>query len=254
LKQLVKSDHNEFERESKALMRFNGFGNAHLVTLLMTWTMEGRYNLLFPLAHCDLDEYWEQNPDPIRDPSTVRWMLKQIVGIASALHAIHEPPSNSIVPTAERQYGRHGDLKPENILWYDSPVDPKGILVVADLGLSQLNSKRSRSMESNEQVAVTPRYKPPECDIVGAKVSRSYDIWTFGCVLLEWIIWALEGQRAREEFLYSLRSPYPNGSHCDMFFDLMPLYDNKYRAVIKPQVIEVSFRQKCRKTSVLTAL
>jgi len=225
-------------------MRFNGFGNDHLVTLLMTWTMEGRYNLLFPLARCDLDEYWEQNQRPILDASTVRWMSKQIVGIASALHAIHEPPSNSIIPPDEHRYGRHGDLKPENILWYDSPEDSKGILVVADLGLSQFNSKKSRSMDSNDQVPVTPRYKPPECDIVGAKVSRSYDIWTFGCLLLEWVLWAFEGQHARGDFLYELMSPYPSGSQCDTFFDMIVQHDRECQVVIKPQVIQVSSRRK----------
>jgi serine/threonine protein kinase len=174
------------------------------------------------------------------DTSMIRWISKQIVGIAGALHTIHEPPSNSLITPQTNKYGRHGDLKPENILWYDSPSDAGGILVIADLGLSKLNSIRTRSNEAIEDLHATARYRPPECDIEGGKVSRAYDVWTFGCLLLEWLCWAMNGQADRVQFLYSLRSPYSIGAYSDVFFDLIAKESGGHQVIVKSKVIQVS--------------
>jgi serine/threonine protein kinase len=189
---------------------------------------------------------------------TVQWMSKQLVGISSAVSSIHDPASNGIgrdvglvsatlqAPHDENRYGRHGDLKPDNILLYDSPKYANGILVVADMGLSKLNSILSRSAQSNSRVPAAPRYKAPECDIVGAKIKRSYDVWTFGCLTLEWVCWLFGGQSARETFIRSLDKPYPSGSRKDMFFDMVWQHDEQYKVVIKPEVEEVCRRSHVR--------
>jgi serine/threonine protein kinase len=218
LKLLENGQIEQFRSEVKALKRFNGFAHDHMVTLLMSWTLEGRYYLLFPLAKCDLEEYWENDPRPVLDSTMARWMSKQITGISSAVEHIHNPPADALL-SADPKYGRHGDIKPENILLYDSPVDDKGILVVADLGLAKLNSILSKT-QTNSRTACTPRYKPPECDIQGAKIRQSYDIWTFGCMLLEWVCWIFEGNLVRTQFKEDLFSPFPSGSEADMFFDV----------------------------------
>ncbi|KAH7345790.1 kinase-like domain-containing protein [Pyrenochaeta sp. MPI-SDFR-AT-0127] len=238
LKQLMKKDREEFETEAKALKRFNGFANDHMVTLLMTWTIDGSYYLLFPLAKCDLDEYWQRHPLPVMDAETILWTSKQIEGIASALDSIHNPPSDNLRVPEDHKYGRHGDLKPENILLYDSPDYKEGILVVADLGLSKLNSILSVSNQSNNKMHFTPRYKPPECDIDEARVTRSYDIWTFGCLLLEWVCWMFLGQPARAQFLEDLHLPYPSGSSADMFFDMIPKMSGGHQVIVKSHVHE----------------
>jgi serine/threonine protein kinase len=235
---------DEFEREVKALKRFNGFAHKHMVTLLMSWTLEQRYYLLFPLAKCDLAGYWEKNPLPVLDKDMALWMAKQMVGIASALEHIHDPPTNGQhagkLPVPTDQYGRHGDLKPENILLYDSPHDKMGILVVADLGLAKLNSILSRS-QPDPYANFTPRYKPPECNILGAKVTRLYDIWTYGCVILEWVCWIFEGDLVRTQFMNSLFAPFPSGAQADMFFNMLPVAGtDEYDVVVKPQVEQVS--------------
>ncbi|OAL01047.1 kinase-like protein [Phaeosphaeriaceae sp. SRC1lsM3a] len=240
LKQLTNGEIEAFEREVKALKRFNGFDHRHMVTLLMSWTLEKRYYLLFPLAKCDLARHWENEPLPTSEPKKTLWMSKQVVGIASALEHIHDPPSNSQVtdnlPVPTNQYGRHGDLKPENILLYDSPDDAGGILVVADLGLAKINSILSRS-QADANAHFTPRYKPPECNILDAKVTRLYDIWTFGCIILEWVCWMFEGNSVRSQFNSSLFAPFPHGSEADMYFDMLPVAGTiDYDVIVKPKV------------------
>jgi serine/threonine protein kinase len=220
----------------------NKFWHDHLVPLLMTWTLKGRYNFLFPLSRYNLNEYWEIQSYPLMDVSTVRWMSKQIVGLASALNALHEPPSDSLDTPGTNKYWRHSDLNPESIMWYQSPFDAKGILVLDDFGLSSLNSIRTRSNESIEKMHGTGRYRPPEYDIYMAKVSRSCDIWTFGCLLLEWICWALKGQANRAQFLDSLYSPYISGAQSDLFFDWI-LSEPEHQVIVKSEVIQVSARE-----------
>lgn len=240
LKQLNNGEIVDFEREVKALMRFSGFDHPHMVTLLMTWTLDKRYYLLFPLAACDLDKYWRDNPQPVLDEGMAMWMAKQMVGIASALEHIHDPQTQgSSLPVPSEEFGRHGDLKPENILLYDSPIDERGILVVADFGLAKLNSILSRT-QTNTHTPCSPRYKAPECDILGAKVSRVYDIWTLGCVILEWVCWVFEGELMRNRFMESLFAPFPSGSQSDMFFNMVRKPGGEYDVIVKSQVRQVS--------------
>jgi serine/threonine protein kinase len=221
-------------------MRFNGFDNDHMVTLLMTWTLHGTFNLLFPCANHDLDEYWERNPLPIMEAETILWTSKQIRGIATAIRSIHNPTSNTLRVPEDDRYGRHGDLKAENILLFDSPDDSRGILVVADLGLAKLNSILSRSAQSNTRINCTPRYKAPESDIYGAKITRSYDVWTFGCLLLEWVCWLFQGHGNKEQFIKNLGAPYPSGSIAETFFQMVPRENDKYDVNVHSEVNTVS--------------
>lgn len=174
-------------------------------------------------------------------PLTLRmlaWVSKQIVGMAGALNAVHEP---SQYLQATPKYGRHGDLKPENVLWYQSVEDSAGILVITDLGLSAINSDKSRSNIPNKGIPGTPGYRPPECDLEGGTISRSYDIWTFGCLLLELVCWALGGERNRQEFEEERESPYITGAITDIFFDVRVKTDGPgYAIMVKRQVREVS--------------
>jgi serine/threonine protein kinase len=223
------------------LNRFAGLRHDHLVRLLASWSRPRNfireYCLLFPLARCDLDLYWEERS---MSDTTIRWIAKQILGLTDALKSIHDPPSDALKPPDQRQYGRHGDLKPENILWYDSPHDPHGILVIADLGASAVNSLWSRSAVENKAIQHTPRYKPPECDLRGGKISRSYDIWTFGCILLELVCWCLEGKDGRQAFVFERFAPYPTGLQTDMFFDIKPAENRTYVVLVKEGVTKVT--------------
>ncbi|CAO2653795.1 Nn.00g032060.m01.CDS01 [Neocucurbitaria sp. VM-36] len=238
LKELLASGTaEEFATELDALKRFF---HKHLITLLMSWKINKRYHLLFPLAGSNLEDYWESSSGsrgnrPL-DVGMLEWISKQIVGMAGALNAVHEPPQ---FLQAIPKYGRHGDLKPENVLWYQSEEDPAGILVIADLGLSATHSDKSRSNIPNQGIPGTPGYRPPECDLEGGTISRSYDIWTFGCLLLELTCWALGGEENRQAFEDARESPYITGAITDIFFDVQVKEDGPgYAIMVKRQVRE----------------
>lgn len=68
-----------------------------------------------------------------------------------------------------------------------------GILVIADFGLMAFHRGQSRSLVPGAKLHGTPTYAPPEWQL-NYQVSRSYDIWSLGCVYLEFITWLVVRQ------------------------------------------------------------
>lgn len=177
--------------------------------------------MIFPWAHCDLDNYWQKiNPKPdLNDVGFLRWVSEQCVGLMEAVSVIHNPSHL----TTDKRYGRHGDIKAENILWYRTGTPDskgRGIFVISDLGLTAINSQKSRSMQPNKGLSTTPSYRPPECDIDGGKISRAFDIWTLGCLYLELLCWLLTGYEGKAAFDLERITPFIYGSSNDIFFDV----------------------------------
>ena len=165
-----------------------------------------------------------------------------MLGIASGLQTIHnfknkphrrrDQPSRLLVPgteiidmgTEEYRYGRHGDIKPENILWSNEldGIDGPGILQIADFGLGRFHGRASRSQVDPRTIASTPTYEPPEIAL-NQKVSREYDIWSLGCLYLEYITWRLGGYKLLEAFGNSRLTTGKDGAIYDKFYTLKDL-------------------------------
>ncbi len=91
----------------------------------------------------------------------------------------------------------HGDLKPENILVFKRP-HKRDKLVIKDLGLTRFHMKAAaRSATYGASIAYTPPEFDPEKD---PQASCEFDIWSIGCVLLEFVVWLLDDGTAVEEF------------------------------------------------------
>lgn len=101
---------------------------------------------------------------------------------------------------------RHGDVKPENILRFNGPEDsPKlGPLVIADVGIAKYHAFETEVRKLYNKPTTnrsrTQRYAPPEIEIPERDekghlrvISRKYDSWSLGCVLLEFIVWLKRG-------------------------------------------------------------
>jgi serine/threonine protein kinase len=216
--------------------------HAHVVTLLATFRLNGRYYLLFPYADFNLRQYWKHIPTPDFSQSTVSWILHQFKAIASALHMVHEyqetqelndtyagmESSDSETPGSsseddERVFGRHGDIKAENILLFaENVTDEHGLLVIADFGMTAFHKKASRSKQKAEYITGSPSYEPPEL-MLHSNISRAYDIWCLGCLYLEFITWLVCGWEQLDRF------PDARGRtavttpqlHDDMFFTIL---------------------------------
>lgn len=77
-------------------------------------------------------------------------------------------------------------------------------------------------MSRIETVAVSRTYRAPEYDIA-SKVSPSYDIWSLGCVLLEFVTWYLLGGKGVEEFSKRRAAEDSQEIHEDRFFNFVDI-------------------------------
>lgn len=200
--------------------------------------------------------YWRLvNPTPNIDYDSVLWMAKQCKGIAEGVMRIHKYKSsraNLLTDKSIETVVHHGDIKPENILWFPENDGRKdkthGTLKLSDFGLAEVSVHQTTSMQPKSKFATSPHYRAPEVDLEGTgAIGRSYDIWTLGCLFLEFITWQLGGWNLVGSFLFSRIEDYE--SHLFMqfsgtFFRIHYVNDGRrplrVTAEIKHEVLEVS--------------
>ncbi|KAL4908769.1 kinase-like domain-containing protein [Aspergillus multicolor] len=195
----------------------------HLINLLFSFTKKDCH-LVFPWADGSLKNYWEIHPIPDYSRELLLWSVGQMAGIASGLASFHEftDPRHGLT-----RFGRHGDIKAANILWFRDP----NILKIADLGLASVRGRDSRSNVNPKSVVDSPTYSPPEIQR-GHAISRKWDIWSLGCLYLEFITYLVLGWPAIAEFVavrHERDSLYP-----ELFTD--EFYTTDYNSV-KPAVL-----------------
>ncbi|KAF6827541.1 protein kinase domain-containing protein [Colletotrichum plurivorum] len=193
------SIHRHYDVGNKVLLPFVHSDERHDSSL-----RSGGYGSVFKVrihhAHHNFNG-GEQVPRPKLTRHVILWMADQCQGLSTGLNKIHSYQSRFDLPCGSKGlssirtklYGRHGDLKPENVLWFKdhrSPEGVNGILKISDFGFAEINSNESRS---NKHVPPMPTYRPPECDLPGEVISQSFDIWTLGCLYLEFATWLLKG-------------------------------------------------------------
>ncbi|EON60848.1 CMGC/CDK protein kinase [Coniosporium apollinis CBS 100218] len=254
IKKLFSSDRTEFAKEQTILIALGSRNHPHLIKLLATFQHKQKYHLMFPYANANLRKYWEDRPHPNFDEATVLWSLKQMTGIANALWVIHNftlplPVDGQVrvlddgilsVEKEEKKFGRHGDIKPENILWFkqSSEVeDENGVLQIADFGLGRFHGRDSRSKINPATVWSSPTYEPPECKL-RRSVSRSYDIWSLGCLYLEFITWLLMGSAEIEGFSDYRARCARTGINDDNFYTIYTRSGNRPGAEVRGEVTE----------------
>ncbi|EPE33277.1 Protein kinase-like (PK-like) [Glarea lozoyensis ATCC 20868] len=237
VKRFLRDDPQAFEAEVSSLKRLNKKDNPNIITLLGTFAYREQYYLIFPWADGNLRDFWIQYPTPSNtvpaklDYDWVLWFSEQCLGIAQGLEAIHSAvvqlESSSEKGSSDQLHGRHGDLKPENILWFENPNEVEGtpsssVLKISDFGLTDFHRNRSKSGINAQTVGNSPTYRAPEYDVMKA-VSQNYDIWTLGCVLLEFVTWFLSGWPEVDEFSEIRTNEDNNQVKEDTFFVLVYL-------------------------------
>jgi serine/threonine protein kinase len=141
------------------------------------------------------------------------------------------------VAESEEKFGRHGDIKPENILWFSEieGVLEGGILQIADMGLGRFHRLDSRSRVDPRSISGSPTYSPPEI-AMGLDVSRAYDIWSLGCVFLEFVTWLLGGGNSIYAFASARELTISPGMSDDTFYTVHTDDDGKRHAEVRQRV------------------
>ncbi|GAB1315706.1 Kinase-like domain-containing protein [Madurella fahalii] len=247
----LKADNEVAFNQEVAMLRNLGGRRPHTVKLLATFRHGRTYSLLFPWAECDLLAYWHRDLGQGITSPLIAWAASQCRGLVSALEWIHNPGDSVLDTNKNELFGRHGDIKPENILWYKEDADgphtlASGQLVFSDFGLSSLNHKDTRSNIHNGDILCTTTYAPPESILRDEKISRAIDIWSLGCVFLEFVTWIIGGPALVDKFQANRFAPHlgttPNR---DIFWEVQEIGDRatraagyRYVAVVKPQVVK----------------
>jgi serine/threonine protein kinase len=185
-----------FNKEKDILEKIQNLHHKHLIEHLAICENGTRYYLIFPWADGgNLREFWEREDSRERTPELALWSLQQMLGLAGALKALHSVNC------------RHGDLKPENILRFKEGGN--GTLVVADVGVSRVHDKGTEFRHAGTTTrATTPSYEPPEVYLQpNTPHARRYDLWSIGCIFLEFNIWLLYGFEAINSFGYGRDAP-----------------------------------------------
>jgi len=205
------------QKEINNLTRFCDTDQDYLIELLFAYIHRGRYHLAFPWANGNLRSLWrDKYPDPAtpkRNEGLAKWVFRQSYRLVEGLKLIHGYEVKGRL-TGERHapHGTHGDLKPENILFFKSPSDSEDTsdldqLKISDLGGAQFHSVLSKSHVPINGLHTTGAYQAPEA-AASEEVAQSYDFWSLGCVLLEFMTWYLQGWKGVEEFSQSRTADY----------------------------------------------
>ncbi|RSL50760.1 hypothetical protein CEP53_008699 [Fusarium sp. AF-6] len=124
------------------------------------------------------------------------------------------------------KYGRHGDIKPENILWFNDGTKG-GTLKITDFVLTKFHTWDIRSSRC---------YRPPEVELGDGLIRPSYDIWSMGCLYLEFLAWLLGGCSLVSEMAVARQD-----GEGENFLGDNPYYninDARTEAMIEPTFIE----------------
>ncbi|KAM7213462.1 Protein kinase-like domain containing protein [Rhypophila decipiens] len=205
VKEIFGKDADEmFKKEIDTLLKMRQFNNPHLIKHIAACRAESDPPIrciIFPFASGgDPCAYWDSGDTQPRTAELVQWSLQQMHGLATAVHDLHGG-----FPDDPRSNVRHGDLKPQNILIFEDPGEEKR-LVIADVGIAKVHMGPTavRTQKATGTFATTRSYEAPEAHPDTKKRderrSRTYDVWSLGCIFLEFTIWLLFNVRAVNDF------------------------------------------------------
>ncbi|KAF7517970.1 hypothetical protein G7054_g13630 [Neopestalotiopsis clavispora] len=219
----------QFRDEVEVLQRFSNDAHTHLISLLAAFQRGRSCYLLFDWAHSDLLQFWKKTmPGPPLEKRNVKWLIDQMHGIAEGLYRIHTyrlSGHGTHDPALGLIYGRHGDIKPQNFLIFkkENQSFQESVIKLTDFGLTRFHSETSRSgIRQSKITGFTPSYRPPELDLEGATISRSFDVWSLGCVFLEFITWHFGGWSYLHAYvLKRMWKDIISGHKTDQFFEFV---------------------------------
>lgn len=197
---------DEFKRiahsEANTLEMLRDLNHDHLIKAIAYYTQGSKHFVMFPWAdHGNLRDFWKQDP-PRLDYECLTWAFTQLLGLADAIKALHHP--------GPERHWRHGDLKPENILCFKSAKPRPGTctMVIADVGLSKNHIMATENrLGPTGTTSGTLMYEAPEARLRPDEPrSRRYDVWSMGCIFLEFVIWLLDGAKELKSFQTELSS------------------------------------------------
>lgn len=203
---------------------------------------------MLPWAKSNLEQFWSANPAPFPSIKNIRWLSKQLQGLAAALATLQGPSSlgpNAVPDGSGIASEKHEGFRIENILWLqkdrDAYLNPlSGELQVADLSTV---SSYEADVSQNNGFRNMITYRAAEYGLQRAVTSQTYDIWSLGLIHPEFVLWSLTGSsRTNEKFTTLESSEDPFDQSGDDEFSIKEAFLHEFqRAVVDTFLMVVSF-------------
>ena len=200
----------DFQKETRVLRFLRHTKNPYIVDILGSYVFRNVYNIFFPLADMDLEDFLQGKQGIVFDHGEE--VFEQLYGLATALNEMH---SYRLLEQDLELLGCHHDLKPNNILIFGRTW------TLADFGLSRLVPINEGSKTRFKDCIGD--YFAPECldgEWSQQKIGRASDIWSFGCVISEVITFSVFGSEGVAEFRSS-RETEGRPRHLNSWFHSM---------------------------------
>ncbi|KAI0410721.1 hypothetical protein F5X98DRAFT_384963 [Xylaria grammica] len=194
-----------FSKERENLRKIQTLQHPHLIQFIATVQQGNLSYTIFPWANGgNLSDFWRSHPAtlPTRSLKTFLWCFQQMVGLVDALFTLH------------RVNCRHNDLGPNHILHFhnDDNSSVCGTLVIAGFCQATWQTVPSEIRHDSDNTRAShPVYEPPEAMSAKPRLRR-YDMWSVGCLFMEFAIWLLYGYDAIDKFRKLIRDqevPWP---------------------------------------------
>jgi len=183
----------DFELELENLSILKHLKHPNIIELLGSYTYKKKHNLLFPKADFGNLEQLFSSPRP-SSLSSNESLVVAFAKLSSALSAVHDFTAKNI---AMQKIGLHHDIKPKNILV------TKTSFVLADFGLSRFKDQSQTSgtpFKMGEDYYLAPECHDLDGNFENHIVRRSSDIWSFGCIVAEFITYLICGSAGVSAF------------------------------------------------------
>ena len=125
-------------------------------------------------------------------------LKKDIENLKARIQEIKDSFDNSKIPTRLDSLANQEDA----FQFHDSEeaTNPNlGELKLADFGLSRVH-KFPEESAPGKSTAFSPTYRSPEFDITNTAIGRRADVWSLGCVFLEFVTWYVLGTAGLDDF------------------------------------------------------
>ena len=191
-----------FRNEHNCLLLLDRLAHPNIIPLLGSFTYGDRHQFLFPSYETDLRRFLKSESrfgDFHRDFT----FFSALRGLASALcstHKLHlEQEKHGLDIDA---IGYHHDIRPANVLI------SQDTFILADFGLGKF--KPTNVPSQTPWKTGEGDYLAPECmdeSFSPQNVGRAIDVWAFGCLMVEVVIYMKRGAVSLQEFREQRLSP-----------------------------------------------
>lgn len=213
-----------------------------------------KYCLFMPLAICDLRAYMMEyhTAAPNTDEAKANY-IRCAEGLAGGLSFLHEGING---PESDKIVCYHMDLKPENILLFQERG--RWVWKLSDFGMSRLKTTKSvgphsevekdftrwfvRRWKPDPEMSVDPTtnnrgegtYLAPESTMQDARMTKSSDVWSLGCVLSVLFSYLDDGKDGVLSY-HAMRRQHRKSDGYDRFFITNGFLPNSVHPTVEKQ-------------------